>query len=346
MTETRAALRERRKERMAQYAKEDGQKTLAQPTEIDVVAPSADAEPVVAEIEASVGDSPKGTTVTEDGQTYVEQTAPTTDIESTDQRIVAEVNALEEIQASASVDMVLFQYDEENPAWAVFANGEPVAKICLEDQPNSADVRSLFLSQGYAETVKKACTQDGLQMTLDGINARPYVVAMERSAVVADIRKDLEIAQADSLREKQAEAAQDLMSSLGLVINAMNKGFILDNPLKDALYQSVASVGVATPVQAVEAAFEEAGPAFFEAAIAQAREWAAYSPEAYKQIEDSVHKAAKYTPADSPSAPTSPQLEQQQAFPNIPLNVPLDTKTAGPETMNRKAALRQRLSLK
>jgi len=331
---------------MAQYAKEDGQEISAQPTENDVVEPVTDPKPVVTEIKASVGDSPEGTTVTEDGQTYVKTPAPTTDIESADQRIVAEVNALEDVQASASVDMVLFQYDEANPSWAVFANGEPVAQICLDDQPNSADVRPLFLSQGYAETVKKACAQDGLQTTLEGINARPYVVAMERSAVVADIRKDMEIAQADSLREKQAEAAQDLMSALGLVLTAMNKGFLLDNPLKTALYQSLASVGVAAPVQAVETAFDEAGPSFFEAAISQAREWATYSAESYKQIEDSVHKAAKFTPAEVTSAPTSPQLEQQQAFPNVPVNVPLETKTAGTETMDRKAALRQRLSLK
>ena len=363
MTETRAALREKRKERMAQYAQEDestqveanadADETTPEPAPKEAVAETVEAEaatettpePEATEVDASA-DSPEGTTpTTEGGQSY-EETAPAPETESAGQQLIAEVTAWDNLPADASVDMVLFQYDEENPSWSVFAAGQPLAEVRLSDQPNPADIRALFLSQGYAETVKKACAQDGLQKTLEGISARPYAVAMERSDVVAQLRETMEAEQADSLREKQAEAAQDLMSALGLVLTAMQKGVLVSNPLKTALYEALANVGVAAPVPTVEAVFDETGPAFFETAINQAREWASYSPEAYHQIEASVNKAEKYTPSEVVSAPNSPQLAQQAAFPELPANVPLETKTAGQETMDRKAALRQRLALK
>lgn len=355
MTETRAALRAARKERMAQYAQDDEPiqvEANADEAVVEDVTPTVEAEaapeeapnPEATELDASA-DAPEGTTPTDGGQSY-EEIAPTPEPESAGQQLVAEVTPLDSVQADTSIDMVLFQHDEESPVWAVFASGQPVAEIRLSDQHNPADIRALFLSHSYAETVKKACAKDGLQTTLEGIKARPYAVAMERSDVVAQLRETMEAENADSLREKQAEAAHDLMSAIGLVLTAMNKGVLVSNPLKTALYAALSNIGVASPVQTVEAAFDEAGPTFFETAIDQAREWASFNPEAYKQIEDSILKAEKYTPKEVVSAPTSPQVTQQTAFPEMPMNVPLETKTAGQETMDRKAALRQRLALK
>lgn len=322
MTVTRAALRAKRAGRLAQYAQDEGNDDTEDTDEDALV----------------------GTTSTDDGQNY-EKNAPALGVESAGQQVVATVTPLEQLQASADVDMVLFQYDENDPRWAVFASGEPIAEIRLSDQENSADLRPLFLSKSYAETVKLGCSKDGLQKTLEGIKARPYAARMDKSEVVAKMREDLQADQEDAVREARAEAAQDLMNSLGLVLEAMNKNFIVKNPLKEALYSALHQIGVAAPVQVVEAAFENAGPDFFETAINRAREWAAYNPEAYKQIEDSIQKAAKYTP-EMNAAPTSPQMPQaQDAFPHIPQNVPLETKTAGQEQLDPKAALRQRLFL-
>jgi hypothetical protein len=318
---------------MARYAKEAKEKAKKAPKEC-------------AETDEDAEDAQQGETPAKEGQFYVKN-KPSSPSEFAGQQLVANVSSLNEIQADADVDMVLFQYDEENPSWAVFASGKPVAEIQLLDQPNSADIRPLFLSKSYADTVKTACSKDGLQKTLEGIKARPYAVAIEKSAAMTQIRKELKAEQEDAVREARAEAAQDLMTSLGLVLTAMNKGFILENPLKNALYTSLSAMGVATPVQTVEAAFEKAGPEFFETAINQAREWAAYSPESYKQIEDSVHKAAKFVSNEITAAPVTPQvLKAQKAFPSLPVNVPLETKTANNGTVDRKEALRQRLSLK
>jgi len=360
VTQERAALRANRAERLAQYEQEDDQTqveaAVEETPEPEVVEATAEPtntedapEPEATEVNAEVEDAQEGTTPTDDGQSYVDATAePAPETESAGQQLVAEVSPLTNVKADADVDMVLFQYDEANPHWAVFAEGQPVAAIHLADQPNPADLRPLFLSTGYSDTVKAACSKDGLQKTLEGIQARPYAVAMEQSEVVANLREEMKNEQADSVREARAEAAQDLMNALGLVLTAMNKNFIIENPLKKALYDSLSQVGVGAPVQTVEAAFEKAGPAFFEAAINQAREWAAYSPEAYKQIEDSVQKAASFAPAERTAAPVSPQIPQKQAaFPELPTNVPLETKTAGgQESVNRKESLRAKICLK
>jgi hypothetical protein len=352
VTETQAALRAKRKDRLAEYAREEGQPEqepieaqAAEETQVEAQAEKTPADNEGTEVDASTAsEAQEGTTLTDGGQSYDDEPAPAPEAESAGQQLIAEVSPLDEIQTDAPVDMVLFQYDED-PAWAVFASGMPVAEIRLSDQPNAADIRPLFESKSYSDTLRKACAKDGLQQTLAGIPHRSYASALDRSAVVAKIRDEMVEAEKDSLREKQAAAANDLMNALGLVLQAMDKGVLVQsNPLKTALYEALASVGVSKPVQTVESAFEKAGPAFFEAALAQAQEWVGYSPEAYAQLEATVTKSPRYQPQEPSVAkpPASPQAEHQAAFPQ---NVPLETRTAT-QTPDPKSALKAKLGIK
>ena len=69
------------------------------------------------------------------------------------------------------VTLILFNEDTNNPHYMVAVRGEPVAKICLEDQQKGA---SLFVQESYPRLVLDAVKQFGLRPALDSINARYY----------------------------------------------------------------------------------------------------------------------------------------------------------------------------
>lgn len=329
----KSALRQRRKERLAKYAEEgqtpsDSGQSYPEKEAEAAVEPVAEAkaEPVV---EAAAEPTP--------APESVPAPAPEPELVSP---LVAEVMPLDQIPADAAIDMVLFQH-EENPKWAVFANSIPVAEICLLDQHDPQNkLRSLFEKESYAATLRKAFSQQGFVKTLEDIKARPYTTSIEKSEAMATITAQVQQEQENAYRQKRAETADDLLHSISLVNQAMEKNFIVKNPLKAAIYDALEQVGTHNPVQVVEDAFKEAGTKYFETVIDTAKQWANMHAEALAQLEEQINKAGHRIPESDGAESMADRIASTAT---IPINVPLET--AGNAPSSSKDELKKRLQL-
>ena len=96
----------------------------------------------------------------------------------------------------------------------------------------------------------------GFNETLASTKAKPYVAKIDENAKIVEIKAKLEAEAKESLRALTADAKSKFVENLALVLEASASNFIVENPLKDAIIQVMASAG--WPEQAAAEAVDNA----------------------------------------------------------------------------------------
>ena len=192
-------------------------------------------------------------------------------------------------EKTAQLELYLFNRDGKNPAWLLIADGDPYAKICLDDQQNPEMIRQAFCADSYADTVLVNAKKLGLMPVLADVKARFYHAQIFKSQLSQRLTKKITAKvekRVATANDRYAERVQNLMH---LVVKAAATNFFKDpDNFKLAMIQMMRTAGVADPKQLVERLFLEHAPQWFKSVMTKASDWATYNKDAMKQIRASI----------------------------------------------------------
>lgn len=202
--------------------------------------------------------------------------------------------------------------------WVLFANGDPLAKINLNDQENAERIAAHFVSEDYARSVVEGIQKHGLKATLEATKAKAYVAKVDENAKIAEIKAKLEADAKTELRASIANTKSKYVESLGLVLEASASNFIVENALKDSLVAFMTSAGIpeGTAAEGVDNAFFQSGVKTIANFLDKAEEWANLSPEALSEIKAALEQAgrrARPLPSTLTPAQANPDFDQNMA---------------------------------
>jgi len=237
-----------------------------------------------------------------------------------------------------------FNTETDNPHWIVLAGGSPLAKIALADQDEPDKMRKVFAMNDYAKSFMSTLKEIPLIQMLNATKARPYVASVRSTEVFASLDKKYQEEGIAAFQKKAASYRDDLGTMVGLVVEAQRKNFLVQNPLKEALFKSMVSAGVENPERIIESAFVEASGEHFSMVLAQAQKWMEYSAEALADIkaqvtEMPVREVKARTVVNTPTTPVP------SAKHNVPLSTPKGEEREA-QPMDLKDQMKARLNLR
>lgn len=230
-----------------------------------------------------------------------------------------------------------------NAHWVLMANGDPLAKISINDQDDADKIAAHFVSLSYAQDVINGIDKHGLKATLDFVKAKPYVAKVDQNAKVEEIRAKLAAESQETLRAAVADVKSRYVENIGLVLAASANNFLVENPLKDGLIEFMTSGGIPEQVaaQGVDNAFFQYGEKTFAGLLDQAEEWSNFTPEALEQVKatlDGAGRRARPLPSERTPAEANPDydrnLANRMAASAVPVQTPTDTGAHTPVTAN------------
>lgn len=227
------------------------------------------------------------------------------------------------VTKTASVDLLLYGQDSEDPHWVVLASGKPVAEIRLSDQEEPQKVARLFVTEQYAEGVREAAKQFDFAEVMQGVRARSYVASVANADAYRSIEARVQQEAKHELRKAKAALRDDTLNMLNLVVLAQTKNFLQDNPLKDEFHRRMTESGIDTrqAVAIIEGSYQARAAEHFEACFKQAMKWQDLQPEALSELEEQIKGLAHR----APMVAESDEMPRAASFHNIPL----ETRTAG-----------------
>lgn len=235
-----------------------------------------------------------------------------------------------QVPRNADVTLHLFGEGSSDPHWMVAANGMPVAEIRLSAQEDPQRIARLFVSEKYAQGIREAAKSMGLAEVLQGVKARPYIAAVSGSETFKSLETQAKTAAVEDLRKARANLRDGLLNMLGLVVEAQNRNYLTENPLKDGLFTRLVKAGIdqGSAVHIIEAAWQEKAPEHFEFLFKQAARYMDMSPEALTEIRENImgtpHRVPTIAATAGGSIPVAPP-KQPPAAPRAAGNVPLST---------------------
>lgn len=247
---------------------------------------------------------------------------------------------LEGIGESAEIDLALFGEASDNPHWVVFADGNPVAKIALQDQARPDEIKELFIKSSYKRSVKEAVAKMGIKEVLPSLKAKLYAETVRKNKMIAGLRGAERKKLAREFEARNAKMQESFLENIDLVLEAMQKNFILENPLKDALFTGMKAAGVHDPLRIIKNAFSKEGRAFFDTVIKKATEWGGMSKAARAELAQTVAGMKEFEPAGIVSTAGT----KKAAAPVVrPQQVPFQSYTDGQEGSSLRDRLRKGL---
>lgn len=260
------------------------------------------------------------------------QPAPSTETKPVEvpKDLVAPVLDPSAVSKTATFDMSLFGDESKDPHWMLTADGRPVAEIRLSDQEDAEKIAKVFVTPQYAHGIIESAKQLDLADLLKGVKARPYVAAVQGADAYKSMQQTVTASAEETLRKAKANLRGDMLNVLGLVVTAQSKNFIVENGLKDGLFNRMKAAGIEDDraVAVIEAAWQEKAPEYFEECFKQAAKWMDLTPEAYAELQEQIVGM----PARMPTVEASDSIRHAGATPRVPSeqgNVPFTTHTAG-----------------
>jgi hypothetical protein len=233
----------------------------------------------------------------------------------------------------AQFEFALTGANSSDPAWTVFADGRPLARIAFGDlnvAPEDAEHQlDFFVAPNYPEHLSEAMRFSGVIPTLRQLNASYYVDAMANSDIVANVRKQIAAKFSDEQKRRLAATRKSLMRRVGLVIRGMEKGAIRPHPLKQALFLHLRAAGIANPVSVIEAAFHTVGEEvgiegnretaemrYFDQVLGHAEEWMGYNDDTLAEMENMYNDIEPMEPEDDDmGAEEEPPMPEDESPP-------------------------------
>jgi len=203
--------------------------------------------------------------------------------------------------SAASVKCHLFADGTLNPFWNVTANGEPVARIYLQDQQAPEEIKALFTSPTYGDAIASASAQlkGGLRKVLADANARYFMVKVDHTEVAQRASASAQVEADKFVQAKLADLTSTFIECLATAAIGFDRNFFKGgNPLKHAFDSVLAQHGIASQqsVRIIEAAFEEGAADYFKLLAAKANELMSMEKAAFSQLRTSILEAGVIVP--------------------------------------------------
>jgi hypothetical protein len=272
--------------------------------------------------------------ITDDSQRTAAPAGPTT---SEPQELTASVVDPSRLEETTKITLAgPYNAGEDSPHWVVLAEGKPLAEINLADQENPEKIKKAFVTDEYAQALVQNAKRMPIKQLLAAVRARPYVATVKSTEIFASIDKRYKQESHEAFQKKAAGYRDDLSSMMMIVAEGQRKNFIMESPLKEALFQQLKKAGVQNPVPAIEAAFKAAFPEHLESMLKQAQKWMDLSAEAMAEIRESIMDMPSREVA-AIALPPGARVAATKGVPSSAGNVPLSTATAGGSPTERTA---------
>lgn len=214
------------------------------------------------------------------------------------------------LDASEKVEMVLVRSNDQTDAsWIVVNNMVPHAFIQLSDQDDADDIRAYFVTEKYKGDILRACRADklGWERTLRSSKAR-----LVSNGQLLQVSVD----SADDIRKR---TLREFSHAAKLVVAALSKNLLTDNPFKAAMYEAFKDANVARPQAAVERVFESGGEDLINTLIDKSFEWMNLSSESRDQLTDMIGGLSKKSIEASDDDNTNSDLARTLASNSVSL---------------------------
>jgi hypothetical protein len=239
---------------------------------------------------------------------------------------------------SASFDLVLFGETSENPHYAVFMDGRPLASIHLADQERAAEARDIFTSADFADNVIESMDHLGVTDTLNAVNARFYHSVVEQGDVAARAASVAEQKLDEEYAERLAALKEDLLNTINLAVVASQKNQFVRNSLRRALKTELRAAGVVNAGELIDEVWEAHAGSYFESILTKAEAWLGYTPEGLAELSNEIMQSEGAIEAENTEVEAEVDVEmirdqERQAttrgFKNVPL---LTSNAAAPQS--------------
>ena len=195
------------------------------------------------------------------------------------------------------IEMSLYGEEEKDPFWNLTVDGEPVARIHLEDQKDADQIRAGFVSDSYAENFGNAIAKVGLEKMLTLANAKVFAHRVDDAAITARLRERVKAEVRAEMETKLNTLRSDFLHATQVAMVAANKNFYQEearNSLKGGLFNALVQAGLTEQhaVWAIEAGFEEA-PEYFNFVMDKAVAFMDMPKEAQESLEKTIMNSGK-----------------------------------------------------
>ncbi|MFA5132624.1 MAG: hypothetical protein WC444_04880 [Candidatus Paceibacterota bacterium] len=171
--------------------------------------------------------------------------------------------------------------DDANTKWTVMDKRGRALYTIARGTINPKEFSDAEFARGVIRDMHKM----GVKEALKKYGAKPWEDEEDKKD---EDKKDEKEAKA-SLKQIASDYHRKFARAMRLVIAAMNKNMIRPIPLKGALIEIMAKMGVEQPITIIEAAFKSAADKHFEVALANAEKLMDMSDEAFVEYEALVH---------------------------------------------------------
>jgi hypothetical protein len=190
------------------------------------------------------------------------------------------------------IAMALFQAEGDDPRWAVFANGRPLAEIALSAQENSVAIRDAFVSDAYRNILLASFGSSmRAKDILASVNARYYQAVTQQSEIQEQARSAATRQLEDEYATRLAALRENLLNTINLAVAASLKGtngLFVKNGLRTAMVEAMRAAGVQSAGPIVRAAFAKSATGYFADILKQAEKWLSYAPESLSEVRAEV----------------------------------------------------------
>ncbi len=202
---------------------------------------------------------------------------------------------------AAGIDCTLYAEGSVNPFWNLTVNGEPLARIFLQDQERPDEIKAVFCSPMYGEAMAKASEQieGGLRKCLTDANARFFATAMDRSDLA---KRATEIANVEAKKvvaERLASLSDKFLECMATAAIGYDRNFFKGgNPLKSAFADVLQQHGVplAQAVHIIESSFADGSAPWFQVLAKKANHLMSMEAQAFNDLRGAILEAGVVMP--------------------------------------------------
>jgi hypothetical protein len=230
-------------------------------------------------------------------------------------------------------DVFMRLYTTETDAfWNVEIQGQPIGRICLNDQENKEEIDAFFRSPQYQVGITGSICKIGLVDTLSAVKARLWNASVDVGDVYAQAKREINA----TVEQRNSNYLGDLFKSIALVCAGMDKNYFdMPNTLKAALAEEMGRYGLesSTMVDIIEAGFESGATDYFKSVLEKATEVMGYTSETRDQLTKLIANSGTIDPRNRTVGTLANELENN--------NFPLSTVQAGLQTSAKEQELRE-----
>lgn len=181
---------------------------------------------------------------------------------------VSSYDALRDMQHD-KLDLSYSSNINGSATWTAYYAGAPIAMALAKDAGRNMDI---FDEVTFGNAVLAGCRHVGVKATLSEMGFKPIVHEISVSSYVeAEVADRISEARSNIEAEK-AEFGERLLAALATSAIGLNRGFFagVRNPLKDSLFDALASAGVRNPEVLIHNAFKSSSDKYHQQLFSQA----------------------------------------------------------------------------